>query len=707
MANKFKYNKTGTEIDSIFKGNWAIDTTAPNSGGGPSNETGLYMGANIPDNGYAVYSSNGVYTATTDDELLGKVRDLGGDWSSVSAALIWASTQSGIVILNKPFDNKVTDGLVLNIDPSNISSFVDSQPTINIATDSMLLYGWAGGYTVIDSATKTFNIETKQNNSATTSAWRTFYWRIPEYVGFHVTISAKVKWVSESGAAFRNFTIGQGNTGTYPYHFTGSAADDKIVVSDLTTVETYMTWSGIINETGAVGFTQWIDSVTQNGGNAVLQVSNVQIEAKSSATPFVNGTRIQSTQSRDLSEGNNHGTLTNGPLFDSNNYITFDGIDDRISIPNPLSHQSNLNQEWTVMACVNVGSKTFQKLVGGLNAGVYVVYSADRTLLYLAGGANDYYTYGGDLSELGWVMATFRFRNSDGYRTIWKNGTSITTSGPNKTSTPSGMQTTLYIGDGMDGSLSNILIYDRVISDAEVLQNYYKAPIVTDNLDYMWDAGNLVSFDQNTVDVFNLSDGGSGNVSNGTLVNGVEFNKNNGGYWIFDGTDDQLLLEGGTTTNVNLRHGDNWTVNAWVKTSVNTSSTGGQPVLSNSSGGPVSSVFKIHNNKIGYSHYAHNDGGWLISQGVNTITDNQWHLLTWSNLGDGTMDLYVDGVFDSNVNAILTSPTSSNWLDVIGASWYTGSGFDGSIANVQINSITMNQNQVTQNFNAQRNRFGI
>ena len=38
MANKFKYNKTGNETNSIFKGNWAIDTSEPNSGGGPSND---------------------------------------------------------------------------------------------------------------------------------------------------------------------------------------------------------------------------------------------------------------------------------------------------------------------------------------------------------------------------------------------------------------------------------------------------------------------------------------------------------------------------------------------------------------------------------------------------------------------------------------------------------------------------------------------
>ena len=49
MANKFKYNKTGAEANSIFKGNWAIDNTPVNSGGGPSSVTSFYHGANQPE----------------------------------------------------------------------------------------------------------------------------------------------------------------------------------------------------------------------------------------------------------------------------------------------------------------------------------------------------------------------------------------------------------------------------------------------------------------------------------------------------------------------------------------------------------------------------------------------------------------------------------------------------------------------------------
>ena len=383
MANKFKYNKTGTETDSLFKGNWAIDTSPRNSGGGPSSTTGLYHGAPIPSGGYTIYSPGSVYTATTDDELLGKVRDLGGDWSSVSAALTWASTNPTIMILNKSFDNLVTDGLVLNLDASNISSFTDSEPTVNITTNSMLLYGWQGTYNLLDSATKTFTITTMQGNAATTSAWRSFYWSIPEHIGSYVTISAKVKWISESGATFSNITIGQGNTGTYPYHFTGSNAGDRVTVSVKPISEINMTWSGIINATGAIGFTQWINNVTQNGGNAVLQVSNIQIEAKSSATPFINGTR-SATQGLLPLVGNSTIDLSN-VSFDANGKMVFDGTNDNIAIgasTNYLPLPTHSLEAWIKSPGLGSGMNTSG--IFGITYGLIVQIGSNGSLNYYA-----------------------------------------------------------------------------------------------------------------------------------------------------------------------------------------------------------------------------------------------------------------------------------------------------------------------------------
>ncbi len=46
MPNRFKFNSTGTENNSIFTGDWAIDVR--NYGGGPSSTTGFYNGTSIP-----------------------------------------------------------------------------------------------------------------------------------------------------------------------------------------------------------------------------------------------------------------------------------------------------------------------------------------------------------------------------------------------------------------------------------------------------------------------------------------------------------------------------------------------------------------------------------------------------------------------------------------------------------------------------------
>jgi hypothetical protein len=132
MPNKFKYNKTGSEANSIFKGNWAIDTTANNIGDGPSSATSFYNGAEIPGSGYTIYSQGKVFKASTDTELLGKANALGANVGSASAALTWFAGQPTHMVLNRPIENIVTSGLVLNFDPEYVSSFVNSEPTTNL-----------------------------------------------------------------------------------------------------------------------------------------------------------------------------------------------------------------------------------------------------------------------------------------------------------------------------------------------------------------------------------------------------------------------------------------------------------------------------------------------------------------------------------------------------------------------------------------------
>jgi len=176
----------------------------------------------------------------------------------------------------------------------------------------------------------------------------------------------------------------------------------------------------------------------------------------------------------DLSGNENHGTLVNGPTYSSENCgsLVFDGVNDYITIPNPLN-QSTLVQEWTVSSFININDSVSQRLVQGLAAGLYVCYTqGNNSLLYLNSGDNDYYIYGRDLGNIGWVFVTFRFKNTTGERTIYRNLTNISTFGPNKTSTPVSQSSTFNLCNVINGKMALMLMYNGIITDLELAQNY-------------------------------------------------------------------------------------------------------------------------------------------------------------------------------------------------------------------------------------------
>ena len=332
MANKFKNNKTGAETNSIFKGNWAIDTTASNIGGGPSSVTELYHGADIPPGGYVMYSPEGAYIATTDSDLLLKVKDLGGDWSSVSAAITWAATDPTIIILNKAFDNIVTDGLVLNLDASNISSFNDSEPTVNYVPGSYAygMYAYASGpvgataqdqngqvvpvnrYTIYQ-ASNTARAAIYPDTNTTDYHTFSFKWK---YNG--TTTASPIMSIS----AAKGNPEGAGNNNSFEYQ-TG----DTISIGNNWYLSTY-TFKFSSNPTGRCVLTFGISTGSnQSYLGETFDIYEAQFELKDHATPFVDGTRSQNTVLRGLS-ANNHTVLLNNEVSYIGNYLSFDGIDD-------------------------------------------------------------------------------------------------------------------------------------------------------------------------------------------------------------------------------------------------------------------------------------------------------------------------------------------------------------------------------------------
>ena len=156
---------------------------------------------------------------------------------------------------------------------------------------------------------------------------------------------------------------------------------------------------------------------------------------------------------------------------------------------------------------------------------------------------------------------------------------------------------------------------------------------------------------------------------------------------------------------VNLGNGNTpWTVSCWIKTTTAVTDLGAGPVLanSNSSGGPVNSMMGVNNGKIVY--WINTNGTWYKKLGVGTtVNDNNWHMLTWVNYTNSTMDMYVDGVLDSNVTN--SAAFNNNIVDRIGGSW--NQHFVGSIALFSRYDRALSSSEVSQNFHAMRGRFGL
>lgn len=109
MPNKFKLNPNGTEANSLFKGNWAIDTSPNNTGGGPSATTGFYNGAEVPSGGYVLYINGKAFVANNNSELIDYANSLGANVSNIAEAINWTRAQDSSVLIDADYENIVVD----------------------------------------------------------------------------------------------------------------------------------------------------------------------------------------------------------------------------------------------------------------------------------------------------------------------------------------------------------------------------------------------------------------------------------------------------------------------------------------------------------------------------------------------------------------------------------------------------------------------
>ena len=216
--------------------------------------------------------------------------------------------------------------------------------------------------------------------------------------------------------------------------------------------------------------------------------------------------------------------------------------------------------------------------------------------------------------------------------------------------------------------------------------------IITDGLVFAVDAGSERSYPGSGTTTTNIINGASG-----TLTNGVTYQSINGGVFDFDGTDDYISFPDDTNLNNQAL-----TMESWVKLDT----TLYQQAF----------LFEKGNVNTQYSNFQENNGNFyfrtmtlstqdLVLNLTNHVSAGDWFHIVCT-YGSGVKRIYINGIAITTQTGLTgTIPTTTTGL-FIGA-YGPGSSYfiDGKIAVSRVYNKALTQAEVTQNFNAQKNRF--
>lgn len=230
----------------------------------------------------------------------------------------------------------------------------------------------------------------------------------------------------------------------------------------------------------------------------------------------------------------------------------------------------------------------------------------------------------------------------------------------------------------------------------------YNPKIVTDGLVLCLDAANPKSYPGSGTTWSDLS----GNANNGTLTNGPTFNGANEGSFVFDGTNDYITL--GTNK---FKYQDNFTVETIAKFTSLPTNTGSacsarHPIVYNHDYGYNMLVNSTGN--LNFQIYNTNSNNVSLSSMALVIGSKYFHAVGIKN---GTnVSLFLNGIF---INSGVLSTNAVYYINepfVIGG--FAKCGPDrfystGNISLVKIYNRALTAQEISQNFNATRGRYGI
>ena len=257
-------------------------------------------------------------------------------------------------------------------------------------------------------------------------------------------------------------------------------------------------------------------------------------------------------------------------------------------------------------------------------------------------------------------------------------------------------------------TVNECLVYYAGQTDKMVLNRNYE-PIVTDGLTFLIDPGFTPSYPRSGTTWYNVS-----GTNNGTLTNGPTFSSDGGGSIVFDYTDDYINF----TTN--LPSSTSYTVSCWF--SANTGNwngalfgfgTGASPNTQDvylfgewSSGcpSPLGGSF-------GFNTW--NCDSWGFGNASPILKGTGFHhvVATFNHQSVGSNKLWLDGIektLTQQIGSTQFSANLKNQFKIAANGWNVGDQlWNGKIATCQVYNRALTQSEITQNYNAQKGRFGL
>ena len=257
----------------------------------------------------------------------------------------------------------------------------------------------------------------------------------------------------------------------------------------------------------------------------------------------------------------------------------------------------------------------------------------------------------------------------------------------------------------MNGNIFSSRVYDKVLTQAEVNQNYYQGSIVTDDLKFALNPNNPVSFEPGTTATYNLTGSFGTATGDGVLTNGVGFSNVANGVWDFDGVDD--CIDTPSLIGTDLEFLSNPPDTGGLTYSIWSYNESGTSYYLLSTGSQTSSTGIALSYQAGSGFVSLDTGNKEMSLGISS----HWPLNEWVQFTFVKDDLkwyfYKNGVLigTGDISGNSSQSDLQSTLRIAGPNNSTCCRFDGQVGDLLVYERALTSTEVQQNYNANIKKY--